>query len=190
MRVLPLAILVASSAPELTYAQESEKTNGDEEKSNAEEYVEGGHIEVGGSVGGSFEEEEWSISVSPSIGYYLVDRVELTFAVGLTYTREEDELGLETTTVEAELILEPSYHHPFGENLLGLVGVGVGTGWDGDHGFFEIVPRLGLNVLTTRSSAITPSVRLPIVFGRSEGDMGEFGSSVSLTFDIAVTTSF
>jgi hypothetical protein len=191
MRPCLLATLIASLTPMVAYAQEPEQPNGEEEKSDAEEYVEAGHIEVGGSVGVSYTEDTATISVAPSIGYFFVDRFELTLAVILEYEREEDAMNITTSSEAVAVTLEPSYHHPLGDNLLALAGVAVGTGWDGDFWDFEIIPRLGMNVLTTASTAITPSVRIPILMGDAYGDPeGEFGVDVGVVFDVAVTASW
>lgn len=193
MRAHLLALLIAATAPAISYAQPPEAPNGEEaEEDNAEEYVQQGNIELGGAVGLSFQENLYTITATPTFGYFFYDRWEISAQLNLVYTRERDEImDVDFVTKSGAIVVEPSYHHPLGDDLLALAGLGVGTGWDGDHWDFEIIPRLGMNVLTTGSTAITPSVRLPIKIGESFGDMeGDVGADVALTFDVAVTTTW
>jgi hypothetical protein len=182
-----LALAIVSLLPAISDAQE-DKDFIDEEEGDAEDYVEEGTIEIGGSIGAGLQDDVWTITASPTVGYFVWDRVELSAILNLSYVRDTD---MDTTTKSGALLVEPSYHYPVSDDLLVLLGFGVGPGYNGDDWDFEIVPRVGLNVLTKGSSVITPSVRMPIrigeAFGTSDGDVG---TDVGILFDVGVTTTW
>jgi hypothetical protein len=152
-------------------------------------YATAGSIEVGGSVDVSWTDHVLELTATPSFGYFLWDRIELTADLGVTYTRVSDD-GVTTSTKTVSFVLEPSYHHPIRDHLFLLGGLGVGVGYDGSHVEFELIPRAGLNIEVGRSSLITPSLSVPILVGRGHSDSGNVGASVGVDFEVGITTTF
>lgn len=176
--------------PVLAHAQEPLDT-GEEDESMAEDYVEQGTLEIGGAIGGSITDDTKTFAASPSVGYFIADRVELSAIVTFEYTRVEDEdTGRSQSTKAGLFVLEPSYHHPIASNVLVAGGLGLGAGYDGDNVDFEIIPSIGLDILTSRSNAITPTIRVPIVIGEESGPSGGTETSVGLAFDVGITTTW
>ncbi len=80
------------------------------------------------------------------------------------------------------------------ENVYYLLGgLGVGVGYDGTTTGFELIPRLGLNIVITEHGVLTPAVRAPIVMGvEDDEETGErnFDASAELVVDVGYTTYF
>jgi hypothetical protein len=188
MRIhLPLAISLCWAVP--AAADDDDEPGDDPEDS---EYGEARSWEIGGSLAARFSEDERNLIASPSVGYFIADRVEISAIVALSWTEVENESPEpNTTTRSTSLILEPSYHHPIDDNLQVLFGLGFGVGYDGDNPDLELIPRLGLNILTSRSNIITPALRVPIEFGKSHGDEeDEFGTAVGVLLEVSITTTW
>lgn len=154
------------------------------------EYATAGSVEIGGSVGVSWVHHVLEVSATPSFGYFLWDRLELTAALDVTYTRVSDE-GVTTSTKTVSFVVEPSYHYPLRDHLFLLGGLGVGVGHDGEHTEFELIPRVGINIEVGRSSLITPAIDAPILVGRGHGDSSDsVGVSAGVEFVVGITTTF
>jgi hypothetical protein len=154
------------------------------------EYATAGSVELGGSVGVSWIHHVLQVTATPSLGYFLWDRFELTAELDVTYTRVSDE-GVTTSTKTVSFVVEPSYHYPLRDRLWLLGGLGVGVGYDGEHVAFELIPRIGINIEVGRSSLITPEIDVPILIGRGHGDSGDsVGASAGVEFAVGITTTF
>lgn len=179
-----VAILVLC-APTLVYADD------DDDEDLAEEYTKQGTFEIGGSIAATFASDSIAVAASPRVGYFPIDRVELALEVRLSYERVEDDLtDSHVTTKSGAVIVEPSYHYPATDNLAVFGAVGVGPGFDGDHAELDVVPRVGVNIITARGVVITPSARLPILVGKTHGDNGDVGTDVELVLDLGVSASW
>jgi hypothetical protein len=131
-----------------------------------------------------------ALTATPSVGYFLWDRFELSGDLAVTYTRVSDE-GVTTSTTTVSFVVEPSYHYPLGDRLFLLGGLGIGVGYDGEHPEFELIPRVGINIEVGRSSLITPAIDAPILVGRGHGGSGDgVGVSAGVEFEAAITTTF
>lgn len=124
-------------------------------------------VEVGGVLALRHQSETTLFRVSPSIGYFFVDNLELTLFPELTITRigaDDGEAGEGAQTDwTVGVLLEPSYHLPFNDRLLGFVGLGVGLNFAEDPGVDLIFrPRLGLDVLVGRSGIFKPAVFMDV----------------------------
>jgi hypothetical protein len=154
------------------------------------EYATAGAIEIGGSLDVSWEHHVLDLTATPSFGYFLRDRFELSALLQVAYTRVSDE-GVTTSSKTVSFVVEPSYHYPMRDGLFVLGGLGVGVGYDGEHVEFELVPRVGVNIEVGRSSLVTPSLAGPILVGRGHGDSGDgVGVSAGVHFEVSITTTF
>jgi hypothetical protein len=177
--IVLLAMAAASARADTAKAAEEEDEYGAEDS-----------WEVGGSIDLSLTSDELNVTGTPSVGYFFKKDLELSLLVNFNYTRVEVETGGTASTKSVDALLEPSYHMPLREDLYLLFGLGLGGGWDGTNGEFEVVPRIGLNIVARRGSVITPAVSVPIHVGRSFGDNGSIGVEPEFHFEIGVTTTF
>jgi hypothetical protein len=153
------------------------------------EYARQGQFEVGGSVSGSWSPDAFELSVSPSVGYFFVDRVELSLILQLDYENETLPLGGRSDAFSFALLLEPSYHLPLSEALAVFAGLGVGYAREEGEGALDLEPRVGLNIDVGRSGILTPEISVPILFGRQTAT-GEVGTTASLSFGAGFTSTF
>jgi hypothetical protein len=121
-------------------------------------------IELGGTLALTHRSETTDFRLSPSIGYFIVDNLELTLFPELQLTDVSGE-----TDVRIAGTLEPSYHVPLTEEtLFAFVGIGVGVSYAEDPGvdvFFR--PKVGMDVLIGRSGILKPAIFLDI--GANDG---------------------
>ena len=120
-------------------------------------YGRGGVLELGGSVSFSQASDTTVLTVSPTVGWFFTDNLELSGIVNLNYANEKGGDGATYLTALAE----PSVHMPFSDIAFGFVGLGVGMSYsDGPGAGFALAPRLGMNFLVGRSGVLTPALNL------------------------------
>ena len=121
-----------------------------------------GVLELGGSFGFNAAADYRAISITPSIGWFFVDNLELS---GLL-TINNIKVGSASSTLFSALV-EPSMHLPLNNALFVFGGLGLGVQHaDGPGTGFAVVPRLGLNMMVGRSGVFTPA----LTFGYSTTD--------------------
>src|SRR5688500_9957033 len=117
-------------------------------------YARAGVLELGGSAGFAFAEDYSQMNLSPTIGWFLVDNLELSAILSISYI----ETGDESSTLWSALA-EPSYHLPFNRSVFGFLGLGVGAAHVSDVGTgFAIAPRVCANFMVCRSGVLTTSL--------------------------------
>jgi hypothetical protein len=124
-------------------------------------YGRAGVLELGGAGGFAAASNYTRFELSPSIGLFLVDNVELSLLTGFNYFRVGgDSAGNpETSATEFKALIEPSFHIPFSQLVFGFVGLGAGVNYVTSHDAgFAMQPRLGANILVGRSGVFTPSL--------------------------------
>lgn len=148
-------------------------------------YGQEGQLEVGGSLDGSWESSEFTLGLSPQIGYFIRERVELSLIASLDYENVEATGGGRVSDLSGSLVLEPSYHFPTSKLSAAFAGLGIGLAFPGDGVAFDLVPRVGVNLEFGRSGVLSPFVSVPMIFWAED----EPGStvSVSLEFGVALT---
>ena len=118
-------------------------------------YGRAGVLELGGSIGFAKSGVLTDLNVSPSIGYFLVDNLQISALVGFRFADVDGKSNIYLTA-----LAEPSYHLPISDKLFGFVGVGAGLGYTkGPGAGFALAPRLGMNVLIGRSGILTPALQ-------------------------------
>jgi hypothetical protein len=186
MRALPGAVAILLC----TLTANLRADDGVAPEEHEHEYATAGSIEVGGSLSVSWTDDLLALAATPSFGYFLWDRFELSADLGVTYTRVSDE-GVTTSTKTVSFVVEPSYHYPIRDDLFLLGGLGLGVGYDGNHTDFELIPRGGINIEVGRSSLVTPSLAVPILIGHGHSESGNnIGASVGVDFEVGITTTF
>jgi hypothetical protein len=125
-------------------------------------YSRAGVLELGGSAGFAGASNYTRFELSPSIGLFLVDNVELSLLTAFNYFRvgaTDDAPGAHATELKA--LVEPSFHLPFSDVAFGFLGLGAGVNYlTGHDAGFALQPRLGANFLLGRSGVLTPSFQV------------------------------
>ena len=113
-----------------------------------------GVLELGGSAGLMIAPDFRNVNISPSIGWFVAENLELSAILGVSNVKAR----AEQATVWSALI-EPSYHLPFNRTTFGFMGLGIGAAYVSQLGAgLAIAPRIGANVLVGRSGILTPSL--------------------------------
>jgi hypothetical protein len=123
-------------------------------------YGRAGVLELGGSGGFAAASNYSRFELSPSVGLFLVDNVELSLLTGFNYFRIGEMNGNPSThATELKALIEPSFHLPFSQVAFGFLGLGAGVSYiTGADAGFALQPRLGANFLVGRSGVLTPSL--------------------------------
>lgn len=131
-------------------------------------YGRAGVLELGGSAGFSFASNYRNMNLSPTIGWFLADNLEISAIVSIANIKAGDE----SSTLWSAL-LEPSYHIPFNRTMFGFVGLGAGAAHVSGLGTgFALAPRLGANFMIGRSGVLTPSISYQYTTINSEMEAG------------------
>jgi hypothetical protein len=123
-------------------------------------YARAGVLELGGSGGFAAASNYTRFELSPSIGLFVVDNLELSLLTGFNYFNiGATDQGPSTHATELKALLEPSFHIPFSQVAFGFLGLGAGASYiTGADAGFALQPRLGANFLIGRSGVLTPSL--------------------------------
>jgi hypothetical protein len=116
----------------------------------ADDYGRAGLYEVGGSAGLLLAPDVQTVTVAPTIGWFVADNFEIS---GLFDASKID--GVRTVW----LLVEPSYHVPVNRSVFGFFGMGIGYAYlEGHGGALAMAPRIGANLRVGRSGLVTPSL--------------------------------
>lgn len=117
-------------------------------------YGRAGVLELGGSAGLMIASGFRNINVSPSIGWFVADNLELSAILGVSNVKAGDE----DATVFSALV-EPSYNIPFNRTTFGFLGMGIGGAYVSElGGGLAVAPRIGAKFLVGRSGILSPSL--------------------------------
>jgi hypothetical protein len=195
MRFLRLPIAVISITPAVARAQPPQEPPPEPppygaepaEVSETEDFVEQGTLEVGGAIGAIITEDTSTFTASPIVGYFVADRIQVAGIFQIAYTRIEDELGEDDSNTVGSLIVEPSYHYPVGDEVAVAGGIGLGGGYDGEDINFQVIPSVGLDIMTSRETVVTPTLRIPIVIGDDQDPNGGVETNLGLALDVGIS---
>jgi hypothetical protein len=156
------------------------------------DYGREGVLEFGGSLGVGWSRDLFSVSLSPTVGWFVRDRIELSVLIGIEYANARLSDGTRDSTSTGSVLFEPSYHLPVSDVLLVFAGLGAGVAYNGSHPAFDLAPRVGLNIDVGRSGVFTPAISVPILLGKEQGGTADDPSSVlvGLQFQAGFTTTF
>ena len=127
-------------------------------------YGRAGVLELGGSAGWSAASNFSRFELSPSIGLFVVDNLQLSLLTGFSYfsigDQEVNGVNVESdSATEVKAMIEPSFHLPFSDVAFGFLGLGAGLNYvTGHDAGFALQPRLGANFLIGRSGVLTPAL--------------------------------
>lgn len=154
-------------------------------------YARRGAKEIGGEVRGFWNPYLFTLAFDPSVGYFIVDRFELSLSADFSYLNTLQANGTRAGTIAGAVLLEPSYHQPLVDRLFAAFALGVGFEYDAVHPEFELAPKVGLNVMVNRRLVLTPSVAVPILIGKNRGQNHDnVGVRAGIEFGAAITTTF
>jgi hypothetical protein len=141
-------------------------------------YGRAGVLELGGSAGFAFASEYRSMNLSPTIGWFLADNLELSAILSIENIKNGD---MKSSTLWSALI-EPSYHVPFNRSVFGFLGLGAGAAHVSGLGTgFAVAPRLGMNLMVGRSGVLTPSLSYQYTTIKTDMASGTDVTVVALT---------
>ena len=141
-------------------------------------YARAGVLELGGNVGFNVASGQTSVSISPTIGWFFADNLQIS---GIFSYRYNNVNGQDAHSLQ--VLAEPSVHIPFSRTVFGFAGVGLGLSYvDGPGAGFALVPRLGVNLAVGRSGILTPAFN----FSYATNDVVQTPQGALL----AVSTSF
>jgi hypothetical protein len=125
-------------------------------------YARAGVLELGGSGGFAAASNYTRFELSPSVGLFVVDNVELSLLTAFNYFRiGSTDTAPSTHATELKALIEPSFHLPFSQLAFGFLGLGAGVNYvTGHDAGFALQPRLGANFLVGRSGVLTPSLNV------------------------------
>ena len=146
-------------------------------------YGRSGVLELGGSAGFTAAQDFTSVNITPSVGWFFADNVQISGRLSYTYVDAGDQNGSITT-----ILAEPSYHMPFTRSAFGFVGIGMGAAYVSGPGLgFATAPRVGANFMVGRSGILTPSLSYQYTTHESmETETGDGSSQVLLAVSSAV----
>lgn len=141
-------------------------------------YGRAGVLELGGNIGFNIASGQSSVSISPTIGWFFADNLQIS---GIFSYRYNNVGGQDAHSLQ--ILAEPSVHIPFSRTLFGFVGVGLGLSYvDAAGAGFALAPRLGVNIAVGRSGILTPALN----FSYATNDVVQTPNGALL----AVSTSF
>ncbi len=121
-------------------------------------YGRAGVLELGGSAGFTTAPSFTSVNITPEVGWFVADNLQLSGRIGYTYAHTKLN-GMSSSGSITSAMIEPSYHLPFNRTTFGFLGVGVGAAYVSGPGLgFALAPRIGANFLVGRSGILTPSL--------------------------------
>ena len=117
-------------------------------------YGRAGVLELGGSAGFTFASDYRQMNLSPSVGWFLADNLELSAILGISNIKAGD-----ASATLWSALAEPSYHVPINRSMFGFLGLGIGAAHVTGRGTgFALAPRLGMNFMVGRSGVLTPAL--------------------------------
>ena len=155
-------------------------------------YGRAGVLELGGAAGLTIAQDIRAVNFSPSIGWFLVDNLELSAILDVTNLKA----GGESATLWSALA-EPSFHLPFNRSLFGFIGMGVGAAYVSQLGTgLAVAPRIGMDVMVGRSGILRPSLAYEYTTHDAMGSVDANGNtdvtlvaiSSALRFNIGYST--
>jgi hypothetical protein len=122
-------------------------------------YGRAGVLELGGSAGFTASSDFTTINITPSLGWFVADNLQLSGRLSFTYVSADDAMGGSEEGSITTALVEPSYHLPFNRSVFGFVGLGMGAAHVTGPGVgFAIAPRVGANLMVGRSGILTPAL--------------------------------
>lgn len=113
-----------------------------------------GVLELGGAFGLTIASGIRDMNLSPSIGWFVADNLELSLIGSIANVKAGDS----DATVWSALV-EPSYHLPFNRTIFGFLGMGLGAAYEQKLGTgLAVAPRIGANFLVGRSGILSPAL--------------------------------
>jgi len=118
-----------------------------------------GVVELGGSIGLTLAGDLTQFNISPTVGWFFTDNLQLSGIVGFNYINSTTN-NVSSSSSSLNVLVEPSYHLPITRSLFAFLGVGVGLAYsDGPGAGFALAPRLGLNIMVGRSGILSPALQ-------------------------------
>jgi len=148
-------------------------------------YGRAGVLELGGSAGFTFASDYRNLNLSPSIGWFVADNLELSAILSISNIKAGDA----SSTLWSALI-EPSYHLPLNRSMFVFAGLGLGASHVSNIGTgFAVAPRVGMNFMVGRSGVLSPSLSYQYTTIETDSEMTDI-TVVALTSAVRVNLGY
>lgn len=145
-------------------------------------YGRAGVLELGGSAGFTFASDYRNINVSPTVGWFIADNLELSAILGISNIKADGD-----SSTLWSLIAEPSYHLPLNPQMFGFAGLGIGASHVSGRGTgFAVAPRIGMNFMVGRSGILTPALSYQYTTSGSDNNSDSDSGTTMVTLTSAV----
>jgi hypothetical protein len=116
-------------------------------------YARNGVLELGGNLSFNSAADNLQLSVTPHVGHFVTDNLELSILGTIAYNKINDAHKTNVTVV-----VEPSVHLPIVDQVFVFAGTGVGVAYNQGLGTgVAVAPRIGFNFMVGRSGILTPA---------------------------------
>lgn len=140
-------------------------------------FARAGVLELGGSAGLMIAQDMRDFNVSPQLGYFIVDNVEMSAILSVANIKA----GAGDSSTIWSALIEPSFHVPFNRSMFGFAGVGVGAAYVDPLGTgLAVAPRIGMDFMVGRSGILRPSLSYEYTTHDAKGTMSGGTGEVTL----------
>ena len=129
-------------------------------------------LELGGTLAFFHQSNTTQFSLSPFIGYFIIDGLQLSLIAQLNILHINGDGDADSSTdVFVTALAEPSYHLALTKSLYAFLGLGFGGAFARDpKADFIFRPRIGVDILVGRSAIFKPAFYTNI--GAADGFSG------------------
>ena len=151
------------------------------------ELTEAGQLDVGVGVGLWIADGVHDVAVTPMIGRFVADNLELAATFGVSHSKDAQA----SATIWSALI-EPSYHLPLNPFAFGVLGMAAGVAYQGTLGAsLMVAPRVGLELALSRHHLISTSLAYSYIThsaaqGRDNHALVALTSALRITLGYAI----
>lgn len=125
-------------------------------------YARQGVVEIGGGLAFWHQSETTMFRISPMLGVFVIDGLELSAFVDFIVNHVSDDIDSQTDVVFSGLV-DISYHIALMRELYVFLGIGTGVSFAVDPGADLIFrPRVGVDLMIGRSGILRPQLFLDV----------------------------
>jgi hypothetical protein len=152
-----------------------------------------GVVELGGFCNFTGATGFTSIEVSPTVGYFVADNIEITGILGFDYVHQSLQVDKDTEVSDHKLIVrmlaEPSFHLPLNKFAWAFLGLGIGVASVpadsyGSSMGFDLAPRIGANFLIGHSGIVSPALFVDYTTSEALQSNGDRVLGVNTTYGL------
>lgn len=147
--------------------------------------TEAGQLELGVALGLWVGDGVHDVAVTPSVGRFVADNLELAATFGVSHSKDEG-----TTATVWSALVEPSYHVPLNPFAFGVLGMAAGVAYQDALGVqLMVAPRVGLEVALSRHHIVSTALAYSYLT-HSAAQGRDNASLVALTSALRITLAY